>query len=256
MYQFIARHPKLKAYVAVFSLILLSVFSDKLWADELIRIKVTSEFIDLHTGPGRGYPAFHALERNEPVTLIKSKNIWIKAVTDDGIEGWINRKDIVNTVGVNGEEVRLGIASIEDYSNRSWEIGFGAGQFDEVPSLGIHGGYRFTRNLMVELQLTQATGNQSKNELIMLGLVHQPFPEWRLSPYFSLATGNITTTARSEGSQLDDDSDEIFMLGTGAYYYLSNRFMLRLQINQYTSLPSENFNTEINELKLGFSTFF
>jgi len=256
MYLFIARHPKIKAYLGFISLILFSLCTEKLWADEPIRVKVTSEFIELHTGPGRGYPAFHAIERNEPITLIKSKNIWIKAVTDDGIEGWINRNDIVNTIGLNGEEVRLGIASIEDYSNRSWEIGFGAGQFGEVPSLGIHGGYRFTRNLMVELQLTQATGNQSKNGLIMLGLVHQPFPEWRFSPYFTLATGNITTTARSEGSQLDDNSDEVFMLGTGAYYYLSNRFMLRLQLNQYTSLPSENFNNEISELKFGFSTFF
>lgn len=225
-------------------------------ADELIRIKSTTEFIDMHTGPGRGYPIFHVLERNEAITLIKSKNNWIKALTDDGIEGWIHRRNMDNTIGVNGEEVQLGIPDRDDYGSRRWEIGVGAGQFDEVPSLGVHGGYRFSNNLMFELQFTQATGTQSKNELFLYGLVHQPFPAWRFSPYFTLATGTITTTARSRAVQLSDDEDEVFLVGTGAYYYLSNRFMLKLELNQYTSLPSEDFNTEINEIKMGISSFF
>jgi len=235
---------------------LLVLAPQSLLAQELIRVKSTTDFIDMTTGPGRGYPAFYAIERDEVVTLIKSKNNWIKAVTEKGIEGWIHRRDIINTVGINGEEVRLGIPSIEDYSNRRWEIGFSAGQFDEIPSLGLYGGYRFTNNLMLELQLTQATGNESKNNLMLVGLTHQPFPQWRFSPYFTLATGTFSTTVRSQGVQLDDSEDEVFMLSTGAYYYLSSRFMLKLALNQYTSLPSENSNPEINEIKLGFSSFF
>lgn len=225
-------------------------------AKELINVKSTAEFINLHTGPGRGYPIFHVIERDEVVTLIKSKTRWIKARTEDGIEGWIHRRDIVDTVGLNGEEVRLGIPSREDYSQRKWEIGFGVGQFDSIPSLGIHGGYRFTDNLMLELQFTQATGNQSKNELLGIGLVHQPFPEWRFSPYFTLASGTIKTTARSQATAVADTDDELFLVGIGSYYYMSDRFMVKFEINQYTSLPSQNFNTEINEFKLGLSTFF
>ena len=256
MYLFIARHPKLKTYAAVFCLILLGLCTDKLWADEPIRVKVTGEFIELHTGPGRGYPVFHVIERNEAITLIKTKNNWIKAITEDGIEGWIQRINMDNTLGINGENVRLNITSREDYRNQQWQLGFGIGQFDEIASLGLSGGYRFTNNLTVELQLKQATGARSKNEIITLGLVHQPFPEWRFSPYFTLATGTIKTTAKSDEAQLSDPSDEIFLLGIGGYYYLFDRFMIKVELNQYTSLPSENFNNEINEYRLGFSSFF
>lgn len=225
-------------------------------AKELIKIKSTAEFIDLHSGPGRGYPVFHVIEKGEIVSLIKSKTSWIKARTEDGIEGWIYRGNMANTIGINGEEVRLGIPSREDYSNRRWEVGFGIGQFSSIPSLGIHGGYRFTNNLMLELQFTQATGNQSVNELLSIGLVHQPFPEWRFSPYFTLASGSIKTTASSQSIAPNDGNDELFLVGLGGYYYISQRFMAKLELNQYTSLPSEDFNNEINEVKLGFSAFF
>lgn len=241
---------------ALLSFCLLVLSSTDTFADDAIRVKSTAEFIDMHSGPGRGYPIFHVLEKNETVELIKRKNDWIKAVTDDGIEGWIHRRNMDNTVGVNGELVRLGLPSREDYSNRRWEIGFGAGQLDSAPSLGLSGGYRFTNNLTLDLQLKQATGSRSKNEIVSLGLIQQPFPEWRFSPYFTLATGTITTTVKTGEPRLDDPTDELFLVGIGGYYYLSNRFMLKLELNQYTTLPSENSNIELEEYKIGFSSFF
>ena len=256
MYQAQISYPALFRAFSQYLLLLVAALPSLLWADDDIRVMPTVEFINMHTEPGRGFPVFHVIERNEVIILIKSKNNWIKARTEKGITGWIHRRDIVNTIGVNGEEVQLGIPSFDDYTNRRWEIGFGAGEFDNVPSLGLRGGYRFTNNLMLEMQLTQATGSQSKNELMLLGLVHQPFPNWRFSPYFTLASGTIKTTTRSQGIQLDDSDDEVFLVGTGMYAYLSSRFILKLELNQYTSLPSENFNTKIDELKLGFSAFF
>ena len=37
-------------------------------ADDVHKILIADPFIELHTGPGRGYPVFHVIERGREVT--------------------------------------------------------------------------------------------------------------------------------------------------------------------------------------------
>jgi uncharacterized protein YgiM (DUF1202 family) len=223
---------------------------------DALQVIVTDTFISVHTGPGRGYPIFHVLEKGETITLLIRKNDWIKVLTRKGQEGWVNRKFMVDTVGINDELVDLGVPGPDDYSNRQWELGFSVGEFESIESLGIHGAYRMTKNLSAELRFTQATGRFSNSQLISWGLVHQPFPEWRISPFFTLANGQVSIAPNSNLSQAQDRQDNFFMVGAGAYYYFSHRFMIRFEYNSYTTLPDRDENENIGEWKLGLSAFF
>ncbi|MBX2809008.1 MAG: SH3 domain-containing protein [Cellvibrionaceae bacterium] len=221
-----------------------------------ISLVVTSGFINMHTGPNRGAPIFHVLEKEERLRLIKMKTSWIKVATQKGIEGWVHRRDMVNTRGIHGERVNLGIPGREDFAERQGEIGFAVGQLDSAPSLGLYGAWRFSDQLSAELRFSQATGNFSNSQFIAWGLLHQPFPEWRLSPFFKLASGQVNISPNTSLTQSQDRNDNFFMVGTGVYYYLAHRFMLRLEYNDYTTLPDRDTNENVSEWGLGLSAFF
>lgn len=222
----------------------------------VIKVIVTTTFIDMHTGPGRGYPKFHVIEKDEEITLLFSKTDWIKAETKKGIKGWIHRRDMENTIGINNEIVELGSPQREDFTNRRWEIGASFGELEDIESLGINASYHFTENLSVELRASQATGQFSNSKFYSWGIVHQPFPKWRLSPFFTLANGQVEVSPNSNLSQIQDGDDNFFLIGAGASFYLSNRFFLRFEYNNYTSLPDRDENENSEEWKLGISAFF
>jgi uncharacterized protein YgiM (DUF1202 family) len=222
----------------------------------VIKVIVTTTFIDMHTGPGRGYPKFHVIEKDEEITLLFSKTDWIKAETQKGIKGWIHRRDMENTVGINNEIIELGIPKRGDFTNRRWEIGASFGEFEDIESLGINAAYRLTENLSFELRASQATGRFSNSKFYSWGIVHQPFPKWRLSPFFTLANGQVEVSPNTNLSQIQDREDSYFLVGTGASFYLSHRFFIRLEYNSYTSLPERDENENNEEWKLGVSAFF
>lgn len=68
---------------------------------------VDTTFIDMHTGPGRGFPKFYAIAKGEKLTAIKQRTTWIKVETTKGRTGWIKATDLQNTRTLNGRAVRL-----------------------------------------------------------------------------------------------------------------------------------------------------
>src|SRR5690606_35145 len=93
------------------------------------RILVVDPFIELHTGPGRGYPVFHVIERGREVTLLKRRTDWFQVRTDRGVEGWVPRAQMVATLEPTGEPLDLEEPARENYMSRRWQAGVMAGDF-------------------------------------------------------------------------------------------------------------------------------
>ena len=49
-----------------------------------LQVTVDDAFINVYAGPGRGYPIFHVVERDEIITLLKSRTEWINIKTQRG----------------------------------------------------------------------------------------------------------------------------------------------------------------------------
>lgn len=224
-----------------------------------IEVIVTVSYLDMRTGPGKGFPIFHVVEKGENITLVKEKTDWIKVRTQKGKEGWIYRTNLAGTIGANGETVNLGIPKRGDVTKNPWELGATVGEFDDIESLGVHGSYRANNNISLELRFNQATGRFSNSQMFSWGVKHQPFPSWRLSPFFVLANGKVKVSPNSGLSQFQAREDSFFMLGVGSYYHFNHRIIFRFEFNSYNSLNtvnSENGNDKIEEWKIGLSTFF
>jgi hypothetical protein len=221
-----------------------------------IEVTVNDAFINVYNAPGRGYPIFHVVERGETITLLKMKTDWIKIKTQRGIEGWIKRNDVLLTLGPDGMAPEFPDTTQADYLVNRFELGAAYGDFDGADSFSANLGYRFTKNLSTEIRLAQNTGQYSDSQVIALAILHQPFPEWRVSPFIGIGAGKLKTMPSATLVQSEDREDNLLQASLGAYIHITGRFFVRAEyINDYV-LTSRNTNEEVNEWKIGFSVFF
>ncbi|WP_245792372.1 SH3 domain-containing protein [Teredinibacter waterburyi] len=225
-------------------------------AKEPQRVTVTDPFAEMHTGPGRGYPIYHIVEKGETISLLKSRTDWYKIVTSKGKQGWVHRRQLATTLAPNGSAIDLAAPDWQDYVERRWEFGFSGSDFSGARGLTTYLGYHLTPNISAELKYTQAFGEFSDSKLISLNAVHQPFPEWRTSPFFTLGTGTIAISPSSDIVQVENRENSVLTVGGGFFVYLSRNFLLRLEYNDHTLLTKRESNEEVDEWKIGCSIFF
>ena len=58
-------------------------------ADAPERLRVADPYLELHTGPGRGFPVFFVVARDEWVEVQMRSTDWYKVRADNGKEGWV-----------------------------------------------------------------------------------------------------------------------------------------------------------------------
>lgn len=224
-------------------------------ADEL-SVTILDAYTDLHTGPGRGFPITQVVERGEKAQLLKKRTNWILVLTERGVEGWAHRDDLSLTLGPDNSLIEFPVEGIEAYHNRRFHAGVGSGDFEGAATLSVFMGYRFTDNLSIEGKFTQAIGNFSDSLILGASLVHETWPEWRVSPYFSLGIALIKTEPDATVVQPQDRQDTMLMTGIGVQTHFSESMMLRAEFVNNLILTSRDENQEVNEWKIGLSFFF
>ncbi len=225
-------------------------------AQEPLQVSVDEAFINVYSGPGRGYPIFHVVEREEIITLLKSRTEWIKIKTRRGIVGWIKRDDMQFTLALDGSKPEFPDSKQADYLVDRFEMGAAYGDFAGADSLTMNLGYRFTKNLSAELRYAENTGQFSDSQIIAGGILFQPFPDLRASPFFSVGGGTIKTFPSSTLVQTEDREDNLLQASLGTYVHITGRFFLRVEYTNHYIITSRNTNDEVNEWKVGFNVFF
>lgn len=225
-------------------------------AAEVFQVQVADPYIELHTGPGRGYPIFHVIDRGGEIGVLRRRTDWFQVRAVNGVEGWVHRDQLTQTLTPDGNKTELPEPGIGDFSRRRWEFGAMGGDFSGSSTITGYTGYVFTETLSAELSLTQALGRYSSNWLLGAHLIHQPFPEWRISPYFTLGAGLLRTDPAATLVTTDDRTQTIADAGIGIRAYLSRRFILRLEYKNHVVFMDTNDNEEINQWQAGIGFFF
>jgi uncharacterized protein YgiM (DUF1202 family) len=217
---------------------------------------IDDPFIELHTGPGRGYPIFYIAERGEQIQLLMQRTDWFKIKIERGEEGWVHRQQLKTTHNLDGEPFDLPGLNIEDYQARRWEVGALYGDFGGANAISTYGAFNLTQNLSGELWMTQVLGRFSDSTIFTADIVHTMYPEWRASPYFTLGAGAIHTEPKATLVATVDRTDTIAHAGAGVRMYLTRRFVFRAEYKAHVVFTSRNDNEEIREWKAGCSFFF
>ncbi len=223
---------------------------------EALQVVVAEPFIEMRTGPGRGYPIFHVADRGATIEVTRRRTDWFAVRTDRGVEGWVHGDQLALTLGTDGGQVALADPGWDDYTERRWEAAATFGDFDGGSSISLTAGYRLAANLSVELMASQLSGDYSDGWLAAARLVHSPFPEWRIGPYFLLGTGVIEVSPRSSLVTTEDRTDQFGQAGAGVRAWLTERFMFRVEYSGIVVFTSRDENEEVDEWKAGFAFFF
>lgn len=246
-----------RRYARLLSLLLVFVAAPSLCAArEYLQVFVTAPYLELHTGPGRGFPVTQVVARDESVDIIKRRTDWFKVRTARGIEGWASYKDMLSVVLADGTPFTFPMGDRAGFTSHSGEIGVFAGDYGGATLISAYGSYSFNSQLAVELSVGQFLGNASNGTLADIGLTHTFVPEWRLQPFVSLGTGIVHIEPKATLVVPPDRTDQTAYVGGGVRYYLTRRFFARAEYRSHYVFTSRNDNEKVDEWKLGFAFFF
>lgn len=225
-------------------------------ADELTQVEVTEPYLELHTGPGRGYPVFHVVPREERVSIVKRRTDWFRVRTRRGVEGWASQPAMLKTVLADGSPFTFELGNRAGFAAHRWEMGLFAGDYGGATLISTYLSLSLTPQLAAELALSQFLGNASNGTTVDLGLTHVFAPEWLASPFLTLGTGYVRVEPKGTLVAPLDRSDQTAYYGGGVRMYLTRRFFLRAEYKGHVIFTSRDDNEEVDEWKIGLAFFF
>ena len=126
--------------------------------ESLERLQVMDPYIELRTGPGRGFPIFFVVERNEWIEIELRHTDWFKVRTAGGKEGWVDRMQLENTLTEAGSRKSFRDILLDDYLRRRLEFGGAVGHFDSDPMLKLWASYNIADTLALEVTAGEVQG--------------------------------------------------------------------------------------------------
>ena len=219
-------------------------------------VSVADPYLEMHTGPGRGFPKFHVVDRGETVEIKKRRTDWFLVRTERGKEGWVDRDQMERTLQPKGDLLDFSSADQDDFTNSRWEAGVMAGDFGGASIISAYGAYSLNPHVGVEFWGSQILGNFSNGWMGSVNVIHETWPDFRISPFFTMGAGVIHTAPKSTIVQGEDRTDQVGHAGAGLRFYLTRRFVLRAEFKSYVVFTSRDDNEEVEEWKAGFAFFF
>ena len=225
-------------------------------AGHYVEVSVADPYLELRTGPGRGYPVFRVIARGERVEILFRRTDWFKVRDEHDAEGWANVGNMRETLLASGAKLPLEDLSHRDFDNQPWELGALSGNFGGGNVNTAYLGYSLNENLSTEFAVSQTLGHASNSTMLTLGLTHSPRPDWRVAPFLDLGTGVVRIQPKATIIAPPDRTQQIAFYGAGAKWYLTRRFILRADYRHYVIFTKLNSNEDRNEWKAGFAFFF
>jgi hypothetical protein len=223
---------------------------------DALTVIVVDPYLELRTGPGRGFPIVQVVPRGETVQVLKRRTDWFRIRDAAGHEGWVHRSQIAETLVPAGAKLEIDDPAREDFVAHRREVGLMLGDFGGANVVTVYGAYAFNAHLSGELALSHLLGTFSDGQIATLGVTHVFRPDWRIQPFASMGTGLLRIEPKSTVAQAPQRDDQLAYVGTGVRAYLARRFILRAEYKNYVVFTDRNENEEPDEWKIGFAFFF
>lgn len=255
--------PGLKAWLATLAMALaaaLLLASSQAAAQASERVKVADPFLEMRTGPGRGFPVHHVAARGEWVTIELRATDWYKVRTDSDTGnarlGWVHRRQLEATLTEAGVPKTFRDTALDDYLVRRVQLGAAVGRFKSEPMLKLWGSYRLSDTLGLEATLGQVQGTFSGSDFWHVNLTSEPWSDQRLSPFFAIGVGRFNNFPNQTLVGASDTNANLANAMLGVRWYLSERFVLRADYALYTAFVSDARSQEFRAVSAGISFFF
>ena len=220
------------------------------------QVQITDPYIELHTGPGRGFPVFFVVPREQWIAIELRHTDWYKVRTDDGKIGWVHRRQLETTLTAAGDKKSFRAILLDDYLNRRLQLGAAWGQFKSEPMLKIWTSYRVSDTLSLEATLGQVQGVFSGTDFWHLNVLSEPWSDRRISPFFGVGVGKFKNFPNQSLVGATTTDAKLANATIGVRYYISDRFVARADYSLYAAFVSDSRTLEYRAYTLGLSFFF
>jgi len=225
-------------------------------ADAPERLRVADPYLELHTGPGRGFPVFFVVARDEWIEVQLRSTDWYKVRTDGGKEGWVNRSQLQNTFTEAGLQKSFRDVALDDYLTRRVQMGAAWGEFKNEPMLKMWASYRMSETLHLEGTIGQVQGTFSGTDIWHVNLLAEPLSDVRLSPFFSVGFGKFKNLPNTTLVGALPTDAKLADASLGLRYYLTERFIARADYTLYTAFVGDARTGEYRAWTIGLAFFF
>jgi hypothetical protein len=223
-------------------------------ADKLLELVVSEPYLEMHSGPGRGYPVIYVVGRDEVVTVLFSRTDWYKVRAPRGQEGWARRDELALTKLASGAPAP--IPPYPDFTTHRWEAGAAYGVYNRQNLVSAYADYGFTNSLDIEAVVQQALGTLDNRYVASIGIRHTFVPEWKwFSPTVGIGTAYQHIEAKVPPAPLEKNNQMAYV-SVGARGFVTRRFMWRADWRHYVVFNQLNVNEELEEWKVGLAVFF
>jgi hypothetical protein len=220
------------------------------------QLTVSAPFVELHTGPGRGYPVFFVVERGAALTLQLRRTDWFQVRTAEGRVGWVPRAQLESTLTAAGTTRSFRDLLLDDYLARRLEVGGHWGQFEGEPSLRFSAQYRLAEAFGVEASFGQVQGRYAGTEFWHVNLNAEPWSDQRLSPSFGIGFGRFRNVPNLSLVDARRTNAPLATATLGLRWHLGTRFVLRADYSLYSTFVSDERTLEYRALSAGLAFFF
>jgi hypothetical protein len=222
---------------------------------DAVVLEVEEPFIEMHTGPGRGYPVFNVVEKGETIKVLKRKPGWYEIRSADEKTGWAKAAELAHTLEPTGTPVDLPEVTRSDYLTSWWRIGFAGGQLEGASTISATAGFRPLRWAEVEIEGGKIFDESVTSDYYGMNLLVEPMPDWVIAPYVSAGAGKFSLNNRQKVVVEDAGSPSYVSLGAGASYYIVSNFALRGGYRSY-SITTDGDRVWLNAWTIGLNIFF
>lgn len=219
-----------------------------------IQVIVQDSYLDLHTGPGRGYPIVQSVARHTPIEIDYSSTDWYRIRTAH-TAGWVHRQQLQATLTAAGIAEDRRAALMERHIDGRLMAGLEAGVFDSDPVIGFWAGYRLTPIWATEATLAQASGHYSSTRMYRLEAVARPWPELAFPPHIKLGIGYYENRPRKTLLEAGKEDALAFSFGLGASKQLEQRLALQAGWRWHHA-RFDSGNDNFHEFTVGFALLF
>jgi len=220
------------------------------------QLTVSDPFLEMRTGPGRGYPVLFVVARGQSVVVELRHTDWYKLRAEGGQLGWVHRRQLETTLTAAGSSKTFRDMALDDYLARRVQMGAAWGRFESEPMLKLYASYKLSDTLSVEGDLGQVQGVFSGTNFWHVALHSEPWSDQRLSPFFGVGVGQFKNFPNQSLVGATNTDAKLAHAIVGARYHLSERFVLRADWAIYTAFVSDQRSTEYRAVTAGVSFFF
>ncbi|MEO8525674.1 MAG: SH3 domain-containing protein [Caldimonas sp.] len=220
------------------------------------RLQIADPYIELRTGPGRGFPIHYVAARGEWIEVEQRHTDWFEVRTDGGKAGWVNRSQLETTLTAAGITKSFRDVLVDDYLNRKVQLGAAWGHFKAEPMLKLWSSYRLSETLSLEGTIGQVQGVFSGTDFWHLNVLAEPWSDRRISPFFSIGVGKFTNFPNLSLVGATTTNAKLANASLGVRYYLSDRFVMRADYSLYTVFVNDAKTTEYRAWTAGLAFFF